>query len=143
VSVPQPEVAEIFYGCFTQIDRHNRCRQDDLRLEQKLGTHDWTQRLNLPLFGIRIVESWMLHTRARGRDSLKQAAFYEDLASGLSENTFDGTGVRARVAPEESDPLAPPPSVFRSGVHLTPTSKRWHGPSGFARVALAQRRCRV
>ena len=26
VSVPQPEVAEIYYGCCAQIDRHNRCR---------------------------------------------------------------------------------------------------------------------
>jgi len=143
VSVPQPEVAEIYYGCCAQIDRHNRCRQDDLRLEHKLGTHDWSQRVNLSLLGICIVDSWLLHAGARGPASLKQAAFYEDLASGLIDNTFDGTGVRARAAPAEADPLVPPPPVFGSGVHLTPTSKRRHGPSGCARVALAQRRCRV
>jgi len=40
VSVTQPEVEEIFYSCRAQIDRHNRCRQDDFSLEHKLGTHD-------------------------------------------------------------------------------------------------------
>jgi len=143
VSVPQPEVAEIYYGFCAQIDRHNRCRQDDLRLEHKLGTHDWSQRVNRSLLGICIVDSWLLHAGARGPASLKQAAFYKDLASGLIDNTFDRTGVRARAASVEADPLVPPPPVFGSGVHLTPTSKRRHGPSGCARVALAQRRCRV
>ena len=41
LTVPQPVVAETYYGCCAQIDRHNRCRQDDLRLENKLFTHDW------------------------------------------------------------------------------------------------------
>jgi len=41
LTVPQPVVAETYYGCCAQIDRHNRCRQDDLRLENKLVTHDW------------------------------------------------------------------------------------------------------
>ena len=29
------EVAEIYYQACSQIDRHNRCRQDDLGLEKK------------------------------------------------------------------------------------------------------------
>jgi len=40
VPVPQPEVWEIYYGCCAKIDRHNRCRQDDLKLKHKLRTHD-------------------------------------------------------------------------------------------------------
>jgi len=43
VSVPQLEVAQIYSGCCAQLDRRNRCRKDDLRLEHKLGTHDWSQ----------------------------------------------------------------------------------------------------
>jgi len=87
VSEPQPEVAEIYYGYCAQIDRHNRCRQDDLRLEHKLGTRDRSQRVNLFLLGICIADSWLLHAGARSPFSLKQAAFYEDLASGLIDNT--------------------------------------------------------
>ena len=30
-----PRIAEIYYDAASQIDRHNRCRQDDLRLEKK------------------------------------------------------------------------------------------------------------
>jgi len=127
VSVPRPEVAEIYYGCCAQIDRRNQCRRDDPRLEHKLGTHDWSQRVKLPLFGILIVDSWLLHTGARGPASHNQAAFYEDLASGLIDNTLDGTAERPISAPERTDPLAPPPHVIGSGVHLTPTSKRRKG----------------
>ena len=56
-SVPQPEVAEIYYGCFAQIDCHNRCHQDDLRLEHEVGTHECSQRVNISLLGICVVES--------------------------------------------------------------------------------------
>ena len=30
-----PQTAEIYYNAASQIDRHNRCRQYDLRLEKK------------------------------------------------------------------------------------------------------------
>jgi len=89
-----------------------------------------------------ISDSWLQQTEARGAASLKQAEFYEDLSSGHIDNTFDPTGVWARTATEESDSLVPPPPVFGVGVHLAPTSKRRHGQSGNARVALAPRRCR-
>jgi len=141
VSVPQPEVAEIYYGCCAQIDRHNRCRQDDLRLEHKLGTHDWSQRVNISLLGVCIVDAWLLHSGARGPASLKQAAFYEDLASGLIDNTFDSTGARPRAATGDTNPT--PPLGYGVGVHLTPTTKRRHPSAGGAGVFLAQRRCCV
>ena len=41
LKIPQPKSAEIYYSTCTLIDRHNRARQDDLMLEQKLGTNDW------------------------------------------------------------------------------------------------------
>jgi len=141
VPVPQPEVAEIFYGCCARIDRHNRCRQDDLRLEHKLGTHEWSQRVNISLLGVCIVDAWLLHSGARGPASLKQAAFYEDLASGLIDNTFDSTGARPRAATGDTNPT--PPLGYGLGVHLTPTTKRRHPSAGGAGVFLAQRRCCV
>jgi len=141
VSVPQPDVAEIYYGCGAQIDRHNRCRQDDLRLDHKLGTHDWSQRVNISLLGVCIVDALLLHSGARGPASLKQAAFYEDLASGLIDNTFDSTDARPRAATGETRPT--PPLGSGVGVHLTPTTKRLHRSAGGAGVFLAQRRCCV
>jgi len=64
VTVPQPEVAEMYYSCAAKVDQHNRCRQDDLRLEQKFGTHDWSLRVNLSLLGMCLVDAWLLHTGA-------------------------------------------------------------------------------
>jgi len=98
VWVLQPEVAGIYYRCCAQIDRDNRCRQDDLRLEHKLGTHDWSKRTNISFLGVCIVDASLLHSESRGRVSLKQAAFYEDTAFGLIDKTFDSTGARPRAA---------------------------------------------
>jgi len=142
VSVTQPEVAEIYYSRCAQIDRHNRCRKDDLRLEQKLGTHDWSQRLNLSLLGVCIVDAWMLHSGARGpAASRTQATFHEDLASGLIDNTFDSRGWRPRTTQAATDATVAP--AYGVGLHLTPTTKRRAPSSGGGAAFLAQRRCRV
>ena len=66
VTVSQPEVAEIYYSCAGRIDQHKRCRQDDLCLEHNFGTHDWSQRVNLSLLRVCLVDAWLLHTGARG-----------------------------------------------------------------------------
>ena len=60
------------------IDRHNRCRQVDLRLETTYGTHDWSMRLNLSILGMIIVDSWLVYAGARGElRRMKQSEFYE------------------------------------------------------------------
>jgi len=159
VSVPQPVVAETYYACCAQIDRHNRCRQDDVRLEHKLGTHDWAQSVNISLLGVCIVDAWLLHSGARGPACLKQAAFYENLASGLIDNTIDtvgwrplgprstsaGMGAAAGAGPLPSGVVgeAMPPPAYGVGVHLTPTTKRRRSPEGGISPFLAQQSCRV
>jgi hypothetical protein len=37
---PQPQVAEVYYTTYAQMDRHNRCRQANLGLKRKVGTRD-------------------------------------------------------------------------------------------------------
>jgi len=141
VSVPQPEVAEIYYGCCAQICRHNRWRQDVLRLEHKLGTHDWSQRVNISFLGVFLFDAWLLLSGAPGPASLNQAALYEDLAPGLIASTFDSTGARPPAATGETNPT--PPLGYGVGVHLTPKTKRRHPSACGAGVFLAQRRCCV
>jgi len=86
LTVPQPQVAETYYCCCSQIDRHNRCRQDDLQLEDKIVTHDWSMRVNLSLLGMCIVDSLLLYSGARGAAAgHNQNEFYEDLAEQLIE----------------------------------------------------------
>jgi len=139
--VLQAEVDEFYWGCCAQIYFHNRSLRDDLRLEHKLGTHDWSHRVDLSLLGVCSGEAWLLHSGARAPASFKQEAFEEDLASGLIENTFDSMGARPRAATSAVDPA--PPSVYGVGVDLTPTTKRLHPSAGGAGVVLAQRRCCV
>lgn len=42
--VPQPIACELYYDTCAQADKYNRCRQDDLDLEKKIGTHDWAKK---------------------------------------------------------------------------------------------------
>eukprot|EP00170_Pyropia_yezoensis_P000630 contig_2981_g631 len=120
------------------VDRERR--QDDLQLERKYITHDWSMRVNLTLLAICIVDAWMLYTGARvAAGELTQAEFYEDLAAQLIENTFDGSGYRSRAAPADvpREDVAGP-ARYGVGVHLVPTLKRKGGDA-----RLAQRDCRV
>jgi hypothetical protein len=39
-SVPQPQVAELYYSACAKINRLNRSRQGDLMLERKFVTHE-------------------------------------------------------------------------------------------------------
>jgi Transposase IS4 len=55
--IPQPEAAEIYYDTCGLIDRHNRCRQNDLSLEKKFGTMDWSMRVNMTVLGMIVVDS--------------------------------------------------------------------------------------
>jgi len=66
LTVTQPQVVETYFQCCAQIDRHNRWRQDDLQLEHKLITHDWSMRVNLSLLGMCVVDEWMLYSGAHG-----------------------------------------------------------------------------
>jgi len=138
LTVRQPEIAQLYYGCCSQIDRHNRCRQDDLRLERKLGTPDLSMRLNISLLGIGIVDAWLLHRGARGpAASLLQADFYEKLASEMIDNTLDVTGTRVRAVADGAQQAASVPA-YGVGTHLPPTANRRHASLGH----LAQRGCR-
>jgi len=59
-------VLETNYQCCAQIERYNRCRHDDLRLEHKLLTHDWSMLVNFVLLGMCVVDEWLLYAGAHG-----------------------------------------------------------------------------
>ena len=55
--VSQPKIAEIYYSTCSAIDKHNRLRQDDLRIEKKVETVNWSTRVNLSIFAMVVVDS--------------------------------------------------------------------------------------
>ena len=38
--IDQPKSCELYYACCEMVDRHNCCRQADLKLERKMVTKD-------------------------------------------------------------------------------------------------------
>jgi len=128
-TVPQPLVVETYYKFCAQIDRHNCCRKDNLRLEYKLVSHYWSMLVNLSLSVMCVVDAWLLYEGARSpAAALTQNQFYEDLTAQLIDNTYDFIGVRQRGEPGAvSDSDGAPVMCFGVGVYLTPTLKRRKG----------------
>ena len=76
-----PEVAETYYSAASQIDRHNRCRQDDPKLEKKFLVKEWSQRVNTSLLASCVVDAWLLYKGNRGsRGVMSPNDFYSSLA---------------------------------------------------------------
>ncbi|KAI2514008.1 Transposase IS4 [Fragilaria crotonensis] len=63
LTVPQPKAAEIYYDACAMVDRHNRHRQQTLGLELKLGTHIWAMRVNLSIFSMIVVDTWLVYSQ--------------------------------------------------------------------------------
>jgi hypothetical protein len=124
LTIPQPIACEIYYDTCAQIDRHNRMRQDDLMLERKLGTMDWSLRVNLSIFGMCVVDSWLMYSKCTETEE-KQREFYEMLAEEMIDNTHDQ--VRGRRSENTGDGgIIAADGHMRSGIsaHLTPTKRK-------------------
>jgi hypothetical protein len=152
LEIPQPQAAELYYDACGMIDRHNRCRQDDLMLERKLGTMDWSMRVNTSLLGMCIVDAWYAYsqcTKTRGANAAsideKQKDFYSYLAEELIDNTYDSVGRRNREnTPERAPRLVTVNGLARCGVeaHLSPTKRR-RVEKGVTTKGLYQGKCRI
>ena len=57
MSIPIPHAARLHCNSCAKIDHHNRKRQDDLKVEKKLGTHDWSKRVNLSVQSMIVVDA--------------------------------------------------------------------------------------
>ena len=87
------------------IDRHNRCRQDTLGLERKLGTLEWDKRVNLSVFSMCIVDAWLtwkaFHAVMAQENTRDQQTFYSLLAEEMIDSNIDSRARRLRtLAPE-------------------------------------------
>lgn len=104
----QPKCVELYYSSCAMIDRHNRCRQDSLGIEKKLGTLDWDRRVNLSILSMYIVDSWLTwrHLQDACREDMErddQGAFYSRLAEEMIDNNIDSRARRNRSSPASGD----------------------------------------
>lgn len=132
----QPEVAETYYSACAVIGKHNRCRQDDLGLERKLVTQDWSKRVGISILGIITVDSWLLYNGAFGGEGRTQRTFYETLASQVIDNSYDYVGPRPRSSLDVDDAV-PLPAISAFMPRLSRTKKRKKNSSS------AKRDCQV
>lgn len=135
-----PSVVETYYTAASQIDRHNRCRQDDLKLEKKFRVKEWSQRVNTSLFAICVVDAWLLYKGNRGtRGTMSPCDFYSRLAEELVDNTYMVPGTRSTTA------LTSTSDVTASGIgpHLTPTSRKRKRGDGTVTNQCYQGHCRA
>jgi hypothetical protein len=141
LEIKKPCVAELYYLPGAMIDRHNRCRQDDLLLERKYHTQDWSIRVNHSLIGNVIVDSWLLYAGASGPlQSKKHRTFYKTLSLELIVNDFDSVGLRASAGSSVPSQLTPTSGI---GPHATPTKTRKMEKTGQEKPSQAQRNCVV
>ena len=144
MTIKQPQIAEIYYSTCGSIDKHNRYRQDDLRIEKKVETKDWSVRVNLSIFAMIVVDTWLVYNAFKNGGATQQRKclqkeFYSILAEELIDNSYDSRGGgtrRSRSSPngtsyQEACIRAVESGCARAGVltHLTPVKrlKNAHG----------------
>ncbi len=90
-TIRQPKIAEMYYTTCGAIDRHNRLRQDDLRIEKKIETKDWSWRVNLSIFSMIVV---LVFNAMRNTPTveLDQKEFYSVLSEELIDNSYGSRG---------------------------------------------------
>ncbi len=82
---PQPKAATYYKGAGT-IDRHNRLRADELRLDRNIGTKHWDKRFNLGVLGIICVDAYFFFNRLSAQTTGRRFALnsLEDLQTSSS-----------------------------------------------------------
>ena len=128
LTIPQPKAAEVYYRTCDVIDQHNRHRQDNLKTEKKLETKKWDMRVNLTIFSMIVVDTWLVYSQATGSTEL-QSEFYVRLAEELIDNNIDSRPQHRRNSDEngsdsnDESPVMTRTGRVRAGVscHLTPT----------------------
>ena len=148
LTTPQPKATEVYYRTCGVIDQHNRHRQDNLKTEKKLETKKWDMRVNLTIFSMIVVDTWLVYSQATGSTEL-QSEFYVRLAEELIDNNIDSRPQRWRNSGEDgSDSNDESPVMMRTGrvragvsCHLPPTKCRRRTGDGVLTAQRLQGRC--
>ena len=128
---------EVYYRTCSVIDQHNRNRQDNLKTEKKLETKKWDMKVNLTIFSMIVVDTWLVYSQAMGSTEL-QSEFYVHLAEELIDNNINSRPQhRTNSGEDGSDSNDESPVMTRTGrvctcisCHFTPTKCRCHTADG-------------
>ena len=148
LTIPQPKVTEVYYRSCGVIDQHNRHCQDNLKTEKKLEMKKWDMRVNLTIFLMIGVDTWLVYSQGTGSTAL-QSEFYVHLAEELIDNNIDSWPQCWRNSGEDgSDSNNESPVMMHTGrvcagisCHLTPTKHRHCTGDGELTVQRLQGHC--
>ena len=128
-----PKAAAIYYGTCGKIDQHNRCRQDSLNLEKKIKVMRWDQRVNLSIFGMIVVDSWLLYKGCTGGKKLHQIGYYKALMDALIDSPLKNKATTRQQQQQQGgsnssesniESLSTKKGTSGRGLHLTPTKHK-------------------
>jgi len=116
---------EKYYSANAKVDQHNRIRQDDLKLERKVQTLDWSKRVNLSVLGIICVDTLHMWSSATDNQQKTKDDFFIQLATELIDNDYDGrrAGTRRPRVSIDDDGGSDGASSSGRGIYLTPTKR--------------------
>jgi hypothetical protein len=127
VVVQQPQACETYYNASVDIliiDQHNRLCQANLALERKVKTTKWWCRVNMSIFGMCVVDAYLLMKGCCGECDngfLTSRDFYNKVAKMLIDNRHEQRSLRELACSGKTTQgiLSPlPPSR-----NLTPTCR--------------------
>jgi hypothetical protein len=61
LAIPRPQVVEMFYSCFSNIDVHDHYRQGSLAFERTWSTRTWWHRLFMTIFGMICTDAYFAY----------------------------------------------------------------------------------
>jgi hypothetical protein len=140
---------ELYYAACEMIDLHNCCQQDDLQLENNLGTLDWSMQVNTTLLGMCVVDTWYAYSQCTSTKE-KQKDFYSLLTKELIVNKYYSVGPRSGQCNRTKDAQEAQNQMMATnnglltcvyGPHITPTKRRIS--KGVVSKSLHQGKCRV
>jgi hypothetical protein len=110
IEVAQPMAIAKYYKGAGTIDRHNRLRADELRLDRNLGTKHWDKRFNLGVLGIICVDAYLFFQQVVSANNRTTSCleFFGRLADELIDNQEDCRVTRASAASQDAAATATP-----------------------------------
>ena len=144
--IPIPKVCETYYATCAAVDRHNRCRQHDLKLEKKFQTKRWFLRVNTSILAMIVVDAWLLYKAScRSPNPMSPWIFYSKLAEQLIKNRYEGpiSLLPTTLPATETLSRSTDNPISGVGIHLMPTTRKQKKRDGTETNSLYRGRCEI
>jgi hypothetical protein len=120
LAIPRPQLIEMFYSCFSNIDVHDHYRQGSLAMETHWTTRTWWHRLDATLFGMIATDAFLgyrLEYGHRNQGSFAGMQTYKKFLHKLAYQLIFGANepnARRRAREEEEVEGVPQPGAHVS-----------------------------